>query len=112
VAAPCPPKAETSRTIAQLAGPAIAGCVVRLITAPLAIAFDAASFLVGALTAASIPTHEEAPAPAEARRHILSEARQGLSFQALHWCGYALPAVSSPLRKLPEVTGSPQAVPA
>src|SRR5215813_4436193 len=41
---------KTSRTIAQLAGPAIAGCGVRLITAPLAIAFDAASFLVGALT--------------------------------------------------------------
>jgi len=87
---------KTSRTIAQLAGPAIAGCGVRLITAPLAIAFDAASFLVGALTAASIPTHEDAPAPAEARRHILSEARQGLSFQALHWCGYACCRPSPP----------------
>ena len=73
-------KFQTSRTIAQLAGPGIAGWVIQLITAPLAIAFDAATFLVAALTAAWIRTHEEVPAAAEARRHVLSEARHGLSF--------------------------------
>lgn len=73
-------KFQTSRTIAQLAGPGIAGWMVQLITAPLAIAFDAASFLVGTLTAAWIRTREDAPSAPEARRHIVSEARHGLAF--------------------------------
>jgi MFS family permease len=42
-------KLEVSRSVAQIAGPGVAGGLVQLITAPLAILVDAISFLISAV---------------------------------------------------------------
>ncbi|HEX2913445.1 MAG TPA: MFS transporter [Chloroflexia bacterium] len=42
-------KLEVSRSVAQIAGPGVAGTLVQLVTAPIAIAVDAVSFLLSAL---------------------------------------------------------------
>ena len=69
-------KIQASRTIAQLAGPGLAGVVVQAVTAPMAIAIDAFSFLVGALTAAWIRLPETVP-ERKPGRELLAEAREG-----------------------------------
>jgi len=71
-------KYQTTRTIAQLAAPGVAGAVVQAITAPMAITFDALSYLVGAVTTAWIRRSEPAPAVEGPRRHVLAEALEGL----------------------------------
>jgi MFS family permease len=72
---------QTSRTAAALLGPGLAGAAVQLLTAPVAIAVDACSFLVGAATAAWLRTAEPAPARGP-RRGVAGEAIEGL---ALVW---------------------------
>jgi MFS family permease len=54
-------KLEASRTVAQSAGPALAGALIGLVTAPLAILADALSFLVSGLFVFSIRRHEPTP---------------------------------------------------
>ena len=56
----------------------IAGFLVKLLTAPIAIAIDAASFVVSALLLGTIRRPEPAPPPAADRDPILSEIRAGL----------------------------------
>src|SRR5215472_16630320 len=72
---------QASATAASLIGPGLAGAAVQLLTAPMAIALDAASFLVGAATAGWLrvtePVVERAP-----RRHVAREVGEGL---ALLW---------------------------
>ena len=59
---------QSSFTAASLVGPGLAGATVQLLTAPIAIAVDAASFVVGSLTAAWTRVDEVLPAhPAKAR---------------------------------------------
>jgi len=77
-------KYQTSMQVANLAGPGLAGVAVQVLTAPIAVAFDAASFLVGAATAAWIRIAEPAPPPATAERHLVAEARAGLVFLWTH----------------------------
>jgi MFS family permease len=72
---------QTSATVAALIGPGLAGGAVQLLTAPLAIAVDASSFLVGAATAGWIRVAEPEPERAP-RRHVAREAIEGL---ALLW---------------------------
>ena len=56
----------------------ISGFLVQVLTAPIAIAIDAVSFLVSAVLLASI-RHEEAPPPLpEDREPVLAEIREGL----------------------------------
>jgi MFS family permease len=69
-----------SRTVAQLTGPPAAGVVVQLVTAPVAIAVDAVSFLVGAATAAWVRATEPPPSPAGERRRVVAEAADGLRY--------------------------------
>jgi MFS family permease len=69
---------QTSRTVASLIGPGLAGAAVQLLSAPVAIAVDASSFLVGAGTAAWIRVTEPAVATAP-RRHVAREAIEGLA---------------------------------
>src|SRR5438067_1253424 len=57
-------KLGLSASIAEVAGPGLAGSLVALATAPVAIVVDAASFLASALSLALIRTPE---APARAR---------------------------------------------
>ena len=65
-----------SSALASTAGPAIAGGLVQLFTAPVAIAVDAASYVVSALCSSLIRTRET-PAPA-AQRRLWSEVGEGL----------------------------------
>lgn len=56
---------ELSRSAAEVTGPAVAGLLVQVVRAPLAVAADALSFLASALLIARIRTPEPAHAPAE-----------------------------------------------
>jgi MFS family permease len=82
-----------AQTAAQLAGPSAVGLLMRWVSPPLAIAVDTASFLVGAVTAASIRTKEAKPVPAEVRRHVIGEIRDG--FRALWADPIVRPIVTS-----------------
>jgi len=52
---------QSSLTVANLLGPGVAGAAVQALTAPVAITFDAFSFLVGSLTSAWTRAHETTP---------------------------------------------------
>lgn len=54
-------KLEASSLLAQIAGPALAGWLIQLLTAPLAILVDACSFLVSACSLGMIRTQEPRP---------------------------------------------------
>ena len=56
----------------------ISGFLVQLLTAPIAIAVDAVSFLVSALLLGTIRAEEAPPPPREDRAPVLSEIRDGL----------------------------------
>lgn len=70
-------KLEATRSLASLAGPGIAGVVIQVISAPLAIVLDAASFVVsGGLI--SLITGREPVVARAARSQMLAEVREGL----------------------------------
>jgi MFS family permease len=69
---------QTSATVAALIGPGLAGAAVQVLTAPIAIAFDASSFVVGALTAGWLRVNELA-LERPPRRHPVREAVEGLT---------------------------------
>jgi predicted MFS family arabinose efflux permease len=71
-------KLQYSRTLAGLLGPGLAGIAVQILTAPIAIAFDAASFVVGAVTVAWLRVTEQLPVASG--RHPVAEAREGLAW--------------------------------
>src|SRR5260370_3703807 len=54
-------KLTLSSTIAEIAGPGLTGFLVQLITAPIAILFDAVSFLISALLLGAIRKREPPP---------------------------------------------------
>ena len=66
---------QSSLTVANLVGPGLAGAAVQAFMAPLAIAFDAASFVVGAVTTAWTRVNEVLP-PAS-RRRTFSDVVEG-----------------------------------
>jgi predicted MFS family arabinose efflux permease len=68
---------EASSAVAGVAGPGLAGGLVQALTAPVAMAVDALSFLVSALLLGRIRT-VEAPPRAEARRGLWREVGEGL----------------------------------
>lgn len=69
---------QTSRTVASLIGPGLAGAAVQLLTAPVAIVIDASSFLVGAATAFWLRASEPQVQRAR-RRHLVREASAGFA---------------------------------
>ena len=71
-------KLEGSRSVAEIAGPALAGGLVQRFTAPIAIALDAVSFLISAFFLGLIRQREEASHPAEKWKPIWGEIREGL----------------------------------
>lgn len=78
-------KLEVSRSGAQLAGPGLAGVLVGAITAPYAIAVDAASFVGSAVLMTAIRRIEELPeALTTARRRMREEIAEGLRFVVRH----------------------------
>jgi predicted MFS family arabinose efflux permease len=56
----------------------VSGFLVQLLTAPIAIAIDAVSFLASALLLGTIRREEAPPPPAEDREPVLQEIRDGL----------------------------------
>ena len=70
-------KLQASASTAQVVGPTLAGIVISIITAPLAIAIDACSFFVAAFSQSRID-HEEVIEIKEPRRSVLADVREGL----------------------------------
>ncbi|MGI8857146.1 MAG: MFS transporter [Thermomicrobiales bacterium] len=71
-------KLEVSRSAAQIVGPGIAGGLVQLITAPLAIIVDATSFLISALFLVFVRVPEPASAPRAERQTVWKDIGEGL----------------------------------
>ena len=67
-----------SGSAAEFAGFGISGFLVQVLSAPLAIAVDAITFLVSALLLGTIRTKEDAPPATEDRDPIISEIRAGI----------------------------------
>jgi len=71
-------KLGISDSLAEISGPASAGPLVQLFGAPLAIFFDALSFLLSALSIGLVRTPEPQPTPAKRRQSIWRESSEGL----------------------------------
>jgi MFS family permease len=73
-------KLEVSRSVAQIAGPGIAGALVQLITAPVAVLVDALSFVASVISLLLIRVKEPVPVhqDGETSGNIWSELREGL----------------------------------
>jgi MFS family permease len=69
---------EVSRSTAQLAGPGLAGVLVKVVGAPVAILIDAVSYLVSAGSLVLIRRREEVPARTQGR--TWEEIGEGLRF--------------------------------
>ncbi|MFD1945295.1 MFS transporter [Nocardioides aestuarii] len=63
--------------VAQTGGPALAGALVRLVGAPLAVLVDAATYLFAAATTASLTRVEEPRGPVAERRPLIGEVVEG-----------------------------------
>ncbi|HET7767658.1 MAG TPA: MFS transporter, partial [Chloroflexota bacterium] len=68
---------ELARSAAQIGGPSLAGVLVQVVTAPLALLFDAASYVVSAAALARIRT-AEGPSAVTERRSVRREVGEGL----------------------------------
>src|SRR4029077_247374 len=78
-------KLETSRTVAQTAGPALGGALIGILTAPIAIVVDAVSYAVSALIVFLIRRPEPAPdravdVPGASRLGVRREVSDGLRY--------------------------------
>jgi MFS family permease len=76
-------KLESTRSLAQVTGPALGGGLVQLLGATTAVVVDAVSYFVSAAALASVRTREPAPAPAEHPR-LRSQIAEGLRFVIGH----------------------------
>ncbi len=73
-------KLEMSRSVAQITGPGVAGALVQLLSAPVAVAADAASFVASMICLLFIRTPEPPPVPhASGPTSIWAELREGLA---------------------------------
>lgn len=70
-------KLETTNSLATVFGPGLAGVVIRVLSAPFAMVFDAGSFFVSSGTLFAIQKPESPPDRKE-RRPVLTEIREGL----------------------------------
>ena len=73
-------KIALSELASEIAGPGLAGVLIQVLSAPLAILADAFSFLVSALSLAWIGQIEEPPTASREDRAIGREIRDGLRF--------------------------------
>jgi predicted MFS family arabinose efflux permease len=76
-------KVEITRSAAQLGGPGLAGQLVQLFGAPVAMLVDAISFLGSALFVATIRVREE-PRPREEDTRLRTELAEGIRFVLKH----------------------------
>ncbi|MEV7414150.1 MFS transporter [Streptomyces sp. NPDC089919] len=71
---------EATRSTVGAGGPGAAGALVAAVTAPVALAFDALSFLLSALCLSRIRRPEAAPAQAAGGTRLRTEIAEGLRF--------------------------------
>jgi MFS family permease len=76
-------KLESTRSLAQITGPAIGGGLVQLLSATTAVLVDAVSYLVSAASLAMVRTAEPAPEPARHQR-LRTQIAEGLRFVLGH----------------------------
>jgi MFS family permease len=72
-------KLELSRTAGEIAGPGLAGLLLQLVTAPIALLVDAVSYLSSGLLISSIRTSEPQAARSSQKQHMRQDIREGLS---------------------------------
>ncbi|MDQ6669418.1 MAG: MFS transporter [Chloroflexota bacterium] len=77
-------KLALSAEIARVSGPGLAGLLVQLLTAPIAIIVDAASFLVSAVALVRIRPSEAPVVPSPQRRGVWAEMMEGLQLIVGH----------------------------
>lgn len=71
-------KLEVSRSVAQIAGPGLAGTLVQIVSAPIAIVLDAISFALSAFFIGLIRKPEPVEAKRVERRSVWKEIGEGL----------------------------------
>lgn len=72
-------KLQATQSVAQVAGPAIGGALLRVVLAPVLLAVNVATYLVSALALSRIRKVEELP-PREHRRPLKEEIAEGWHF--------------------------------
>jgi Na+/melibiose symporter-like transporter len=77
-------KLAQSSAVAEIVGPGLTGVLVQLITAPIAILFDALSFVVSAVSVAMIRKREPDSQPSSGSHHWKHETLAGLQFIFSH----------------------------
>ncbi len=77
-------KLSASNSLIELSGPALAATLIELLTAPIALFIDAASFLLSSLLLGTVRAVEPAPQPKAERPSFWQQIRQGLSFIRHH----------------------------
>ncbi|HLT20067.1 MAG TPA: MFS transporter [Thermomicrobiales bacterium] len=73
-------KLETSRAGAQIAGPGLAGGLIQVVGAPVALVLDAVSFLISGILLGLIRAPEPPVAQSESRNSIVAEMREGVTY--------------------------------
>ena len=76
---PANSRLQASASAAELGGPGLGGLLVQALTAPYALAVDAASYVISVLSLASIKHREQKPEPGECPR-LLPAIRSGFRF--------------------------------
>lgn len=72
---------DRADAVAQTAGPAVAGALIRVVGAPLAVLVDTLTFLFSAAVVATLPPKSEAPREPSSRRNLrglVGEIRDGV----------------------------------
>jgi MFS family permease len=72
-----------TRSVSFIAGPAVGGGLIQLLTAPLAVGVDALSFVLSALMTSRVHV-DEGPAHAVGSGGLLRRAREGMRFVTRH----------------------------
>jgi MFS family permease len=71
-------KLATTEALAEVGGPPLTGVLIQVITAPLAICFDALSFLISAISLLLIKAPDSTPAPRQEGQTVWREMGEGL----------------------------------
>ena len=71
-------KLAIGTSASQVAGPGVAGVLIHLVTAPVALVVDAATFVISALALRGLRVEESDPSKSGNGNSFLSEAREGL----------------------------------
>ena len=77
-------KLQTSASIAEIGGPGLAGWLIQVVSAPIAMIVDSLSFLVSAMFLSWIRTPEPNPGAFERRKPIFQEILDGLRIVLKH----------------------------